>query len=85
MKVGLQVPDVKADLSGCTGRKDKAMKKSEMKAIAKDILLEALACAYYKLEEHDEVPEEEKDEIIEYINKYGQAMATRIGEAYYTL
>ena len=26
MKVGLQVPDVKADLSGCTGRKDKAMK-----------------------------------------------------------
>ena len=48
------------------------MKKSEQKQIAKDILLEALACAYYKLEEHDEIPEEEKDEIIEYINKYGQ-------------
>ena len=44
-----------------------------------------IACAYYKLEEHDEISEEEKDEIIEYINKYGQAMATRIGEAYYTL
>ena len=26
MKVGLQVPDVKADLSGYTGRKDKTMK-----------------------------------------------------------
>ena len=61
------------------------MKKTEQKQIAKDILLEAIACAYYKLEEHDEVPEEEKDEISEYINKYGQAMATRIGEAYYTL
>ena len=26
MKVGLQVPDIKADLSGYTGRKDKTMK-----------------------------------------------------------
>ena len=61
------------------------MKKSEHKQVAKDILLEAIACAYYKLEEHDDIPEKEKDEIIEYINKYGQAMATRIGETYYTL
>ena len=61
------------------------MKKSEQKQIAKDILIETIACAYYKLEEHDEIPEEEKDEIVEYINKYGQAMAARIGEAYYTL
>ena len=61
------------------------MKKSEMKAIAKDILLEALACAYYKLEDRDDVPEEEMDEVIEYINKYGTAMAARIGETYYTM
>ena len=61
------------------------MKKSEQKQVAKDILLEAIACAYYKLEEHDDIPEEEKDEIIEYINKYGQAMAKRISETYYTL
>ena len=61
------------------------MKKSEMKAIAKDILLEALACAYYKLEDRDDVPEEKRDEVIEYINKYGQLMAARIGETYYIM
>ena len=83
--MGLEAPKISSCAIGYTGRKDKTMKKSEQKQIAKDILLEALACAYYKLEEHDEIPEEEKDEIIEYINKYGQAMATRIGEAYYTL
>ena len=61
------------------------MKKSEMKAIAKDILLEALACAHYKLEDRDDVPEEKRDEVIEYINKYGQLMAARIGETYYIM
>ena len=62
------------------------MKKSEQKEFAKDILMEAIACAYYKLyDQCDEVPEEEKDEINEYIRKYGEAMATRIGRNYYTL
>ena len=62
------------------------MKKSEQKEFAKDILMEAIACAYYKLyDQCDEVPEAEKEEINEYIRKYGQAMATRIGRNYYTL
>ncbi|MBQ5565128.1 MAG: hypothetical protein IIT39_17275 [Clostridia bacterium] len=61
------------------------MKKSEQKEFAKDILMEAIACAYYKLyDQCDEVPEEEKDEINEYIRKYGKAMARSIGKEFFT-
>ena len=62
------------------------MTKSEQKQLAKDILLETIAGAYYKLyDQCDEVPEEEKDEINEYIRKYGKAMARSIGKEFYTL
>ena len=62
------------------------MTKSEQKQLAKDILLETIASAYYKLyDEHNEISEEEKDEINKYIHKYGEAMAKRIGEEYYTM
>lgn len=61
------------------------MTRSEQKQIAKDILLDAIACAYYQLEDRDDLSEDEKDDVINYIHKYGKAMANRIGETYYTL
>lgn len=63
------------------------MPKSKLNLIAKEIVMESLACAYYKLEdsEYDYLSEDEKDAIVERIYKLGTAMAKRIGENYYTL
>lgn len=60
------------------------MSKSEMRKIAKDKLMEAISCAYYKLEEED-FTQEEIEQIMVYINQYGIAMGKAINERYYTL
>lgn len=61
------------------------MTVGEAKEIAKDTVLSTLACAYYRIADNDnDYTEREKDLIYKYINKYGEAMAKRIGEKYYT-
>lgn len=58
--------------------------KTEMRQIAKDMLIETLAVAYYKLENKD-YSEEENEQICQYINQYGESMAKAIGEKYFTM
>lgn len=60
------------------------MSKKEMREFAKDKLMEAIAVAYYRLED-EKLPEEEEKRITEYINQYGKTMATAIGRHYYTM
>ena len=54
------------------------MSKTEMRELAKDKLMEAIAVAYYKLEE-------EREQISAYINQYGEAMGKAIHRNYYTM
>ena len=62
------------------------MNKVEKKELAKDLLMESLSVAYYRLEnsEYNYLSQEEQEEICEYISKYGNAMAKRINRKYYT-
>lgn len=62
------------------------MTKTEKREIAKDLLIDALSIAYYKLEnsEYNHITEEEKEEICKYMWQYGEAMAKRIDRKYYT-
>lgn len=60
------------------------MSKKEMREFAKDMLMEAIAVAYYRLEDEN-LPEEEEKRITAYINQYGKTMATAIGRYYYTM
>lgn len=60
------------------------MGKKEMRDAAKDLLLDAIAVTYYKLEEEN-FSEEEEEQILAYINQYGETMAKAIGRKYYTM
>lgn len=60
------------------------MSKKEMREFAKDKLMEAIAVAYYKLED-EKLSEEEEEQISAYINQYGETMAKTIGRRYYTM
>lgn len=57
-----------------------------MSEIAKEILMDSLAVAYYLLErdDYESLTKEEKDKIHEYISQYGTRMAKSIGKKYYT-
>ena len=59
------------------------MTKTEAKEKAKDILQEAIGVAYYKLENERYTPED-KQMIIDYINKYGTAACKAFGKRYMT-
>lgn len=63
----------------------KDMTKTEMKKLAKELLINKLSIAYYSLEnsEYDHYSDEEKLEILQYINQYGKSMAKAIGEKYF--
>lgn len=62
------------------------MTKTEKRELAKDLLIDALSIAYYKLEnsEYSHISEEEQEEICKYMWQYGEAMAKRIDRKYYT-
>lgn len=60
------------------------MSKKEMREFAKDKLMEAIAVAYYKLEDENLSDEQEK-QITAYISQYGETMAKAIGRKYYTM
>lgn len=59
------------------------MKATEARKIAKEILIESLSVAYYRLEDTD-YSEEEVEKISKYIDQYGERMAKSIGEEYFT-
>lgn len=58
------------------------MKKSEMWEKAKQILLESIAVAYYKLENESSITDEEVEQITQYINQYGTAACKAFGKEY---
>lgn len=60
------------------------MTKKEKREFAKDMLIESIAVAYYKLQD-EKFTEEEAEEITQYINQYGEAMAKAIKKNYYTM
>lgn len=60
------------------------MNKKKMREFAKDKLMQAIATAYYKLE-NENLSEEEEKQITLYINQYGKTMARAIGRRYYTM
>lgn len=60
------------------------MKKTEAKEIAKNIMLEALGVAYYKIADGDDYTEEEADLIIEQMNILGERMAKAVKGKYVT-
>ena len=64
------------------------MTKSEKRELAKDLLMESLSVAYYKLVddeyEYGHLTKEESDDICNYMRQYGESMAKRIGRKYYT-
>ena len=55
-----------------------------MRELAKDKLMEAIAVAYYKLEDEN-LTDEEIEQISKYINQYGEAMGKAIQRNYYTM
>ena len=46
--------------------------------------MEAIAVAYYKLEDEN-FTQEEVEQITQYINQYGEAMGKAINKRYYTM
>ena len=46
------------------------MSKTEMRELAKDMLMKSIAVAYYKLEDEN-LTDEEREQISTYINQYG--------------
>lgn len=61
------------------------MTKTEMKEIAKDTLRTSIGTAYYKIsDEINGYTDDEKDQIIQYINKYGEAACKAFGKEYAT-
>ena len=56
-----------------------------MKKVAKELLINKLSIVYYSLEnsEYDQYSDDEKLEILQYINQYGKSMAKAIGEKYF--
>lgn len=60
------------------------MKKTEAKEIAKDLMLEAIGIAYYKVADSNEYTDEETELIIAEMNKFGERMAKAINGKYIT-
>jgi len=59
------------------------MTKSELREIAKNTLQEAIAVAYYRLE-NENYTTEETEEITRYIHQYGTAACKAFGKDYFT-
>ena len=60
------------------------MSKTEMRELAKDMLMKSIAVAYYKLEDEN-LTDEEREQISTYINQYGESMGKAIHRNYYTM
>lgn len=60
------------------------MTKTEAKLIAKDLMLEVIGIAYYKIADSNEYSDVESELIIEQINRLGERMAKSINGSYVT-
>lgn len=61
------------------------MKKTDAKEIARDIIQDALAVAYYRIDiDEDKYSEEERDLISEYLAKEGERMLKLVNREYIT-
>lgn len=63
------------------------MTKTEKRELAKDVLQTAIGQAYYMISEGidgEGLTEQEKDDIIEYINQYGKAACKAFKRDYIT-
>ena len=60
--------------------------KKEARAMAKEVVQDAIASAYYKLEGmmYDHLTDEEKELVIKYVNQYGETACKAFGVRYYT-
>ena len=58
------------------------MEKKLAKDIAKDALAEAIGTAYYKISDNDKYTDDEQEQIIKYLDKYGKASCKAIGKDY---
>lgn len=59
----------------------------ELRKIAKERLVSALASAYYTVCDNPDnfgLNEEEADEVVRFMNSYGRTMCKAIGREYYT-
>ena len=60
--------------------------KTELKEIAREIMAEAIGCAYYRICDSNEITheysEEEEAAILEYIDRFGKAACKAIGKTY---
>lgn len=54
------------------------MKKTEIKAIAKEAMLEAIGVAYYRISDSGDYSDEDTEAIIQEMNKLGEKMAKAI-------
>jgi len=63
------------------------MKRTKLKEIAKELLLDGLAGAYYIIgaTENTENLTKEEEIIFSYIQKFGRIMSKSIGKEYYTM
>lgn len=62
--------------------------KTELREIAKEALVDALAKAYYDISDNAEdrgLSEDDVEEIIKYMNNYGRTMCNAIRKKYYTV
>lgn len=62
--------------------------KKELRNIAKQTLVKALAKAYYDVSDHADdfsLTEDEVIEVIEFMDSYGKTMCKAIREKYYTV
>lgn len=60
------------------------MSKTEAKKIATHILRESVGCVYYRIADSDDYAQEDKEVIIDYINKLGKRACKAIGIDYVT-
>lgn len=64
------------------------MKKSELRKVAKQVITDALAVAYYKVvDEPDsyELSEDEANEVVKYMGDYCRSICKQLGTTYYTM
>ena len=70
-------------------KEEKEMKtKTELREIAKDALMSALAVAYYRIADNPDeygLTDEEVEEVCSLMNKYGETMGKSIKKKFYTL
>lgn len=62
--------------------------KRQLKEIAKERLVDALAIAYYALDENEAficLDADEKQQVLVLTHKYGKAMCKAISKEYYTM